>query len=187
MQVFLIVIIGLVVLVYLVSTAPESTAQKSKKKRQAIRQYIKYVGPALRSRYGTRKSYQPAQVKKTIQACRYTSDFDYYALAMFCNQQDFTTYSETTGETCDYNMMRGEVTDSFGCSFESGADFDAGNMIDYSAQIDTVVEIQDNTSTWSGDNNYSSSSDTSSSSSGSDYNSGSSGSGGDYSGGGGNY
>ena len=162
---------------------PKLIDQRSKKKRQAIRQYIKHVGPALRDRYGVRKNYRPTQVKNTIRAGGYASDFDCYALAMFCDREDFTIYHESIGETCDYDVMRGEVTNSFDCSFQSGTDFDASSMIDFSAQIDTVVDTQDSTSMWSGDNSYSSSSDSNSSSSGSDYSSGSS----DYSGGGGDY
>jgi hypothetical protein len=164
-----------------------SASNRGRAKQQAVRKYIKYVGPNLRDRYGIQRHYSPTQVKQTISAGGYGSDFDCYALAMFCAQDDFGEYHRTTGESCDYDMMRSEVTNAFGSTLPSDGTFDACDMIDFSDRIDTFVDTPESFSMWSGSGeNSSSSSGSNDYSSGSDYSgsdNSSSSSGSDYSGG----
>jgi hypothetical protein len=100
---------------------------RSARKWIAIRRYVKSLGPELRRRYGRAKRYTPAQVKSTIEQRGYSTEWTCYALCMYCGRRDFDAYHRAAGESCDYNVMRGEVA----ARFLAGApSFDASDVID---------------------------------------------------------
>jgi uncharacterized membrane protein YgcG len=166
------------------SSAHAATGSKSDRQRVAVQKYVKHVGPELRNRYGNQQKYTPAQVKQTVRASGYSSDNDCYAFALYCSEDDFIDYHRSIGESCDYNSMRSEISDSFGFIFPSGTTFDAAEVIDNSDRFGNIEVPTDNSgSSWFslGDFGGGSSTDTGSN----DYSSSDSGGGGSDGGGGG--
>jgi uncharacterized membrane protein YgcG len=155
-----------------------ATGTKSDRQRVSVQKYVKHVGPELRNRYGNQPKYTPAQVKQTVRASGYSSQY--------CSEDDFRDYHRSIGESCDYNSMRSEISDSFGFIFPSGTTFDAAEVIDNSDRFSniSIEPTADNSgSSWFslGDFGGGSSTDTGSS----DYSSSDSGGGSDGGGGGG--
>ena len=62
---------------------------KRLRKWSAVRSYMKRLGPDLKKRYGRRKLYSAAQVKRTIESGGYSMDYICYALCMYCSLGDF--------------------------------------------------------------------------------------------------
>jgi uncharacterized membrane protein YgcG len=159
------------------------------RKQQSIRQYLAKIGPSLRRRYGSKPAYTVSEVRETLRARGYAaSDYDCYALATYCSESDFNEYHRSIGESCSYDLMRGEVVNYFGSIFDGNTTFNANDAIDYGAAIDLHHSRSDTDNNWSdsssvgdgGSSNYSSS-DGGGSSSCADY--GSSDGGGDFGGG----
>lgn len=98
----------------------------------AVRSYAKSLGPNLRERYGAQRKYTPAQVKRTIETCGYSTDYICYAMCIYGEYCDFTEYHLSNGESPDYCGMRTEVANWF---FHGDASFDALNGIDRSRRL----------------------------------------------------
>lgn len=113
------------------------------KKRRAIQSYRNRLGPYLNKKYGQSKHYTPTQVRAGAQDLGLDTLMLCYAMAMYSSPEDFAIYHQTTGQACDYNTMRDEVSDTgsgwFGglfdsssfdsCSYDSGVSdggFDGG-------------------------------------------------------------
>ncbi len=94
--------------------------------RSAIRDYSMYLSRILRGRYGLRHQYPSAQVKQTIQQYGYRTDYDCYALAMYCDQPDFVDFHRSIGESCNYTEMRYAISD---CLSLNNTAFDASDLI----------------------------------------------------------
>jgi hypothetical protein len=103
------------------------------KKRMAIRNYSRRLSRSLRKRYGLQDYYTPQQVRQSIQAGSYSTAYDCYALAMYCNQEDFTTFHQSIGESCNYEKMRNEINNSL--TFHNQT-FNATDMIDFGTNAD---------------------------------------------------
>jgi uncharacterized membrane protein YgcG len=155
--VFLLVVIGLAI--WLRSLGDRSNSRRSARRqraapvakdrqRVAVGKYVKHVGPELRNRYGNQQKYTPTQVKQAVKASGYSSQDDCYALAMYCSEDDFGDYHRSIGESCDYNAMRQEISDSFGFIFPSGTTFDATEVIDNSDRIGNLEATTDSGSSW---------------------------------------
>ena len=192
--VVLLVVIGLVI--WLRSRGDKSNSRRSARRqraaptakdrqRVAVGKYVKHVGPELRNRYGNQQKYTPAQVKQAVKASGYSSQDDCYAFALYCSEDDFGDYHRSIGESCDYNSMRHEISDSFGFIFPSGTTFDATEVIDNSDRIGNLEATTDSGSSWFslGDFGGGSSIDTGSSDYSSSDSGGSDGGGGDGGGG----
>jgi hypothetical protein len=115
--------------------------EKTNDKQYTIHKYIKNVSPQLREHYGHHKQYTPKQVKQTISDLGYSSAYDCYALAMYCSHDDFTEYHMNIGESCDYDLMRGEISDTFSSLFQNETTLDASDVIEISDRIDSTEEI----------------------------------------------
>jgi uncharacterized membrane protein YgcG len=115
-----------------------NSGTKSARQQVAVQKYVKHVGPELRKRYGKQSRYTPAQVKQTVNASGYSSRDDCYAFALYCSEDDFVDYHRSLGESCDYNSMRSEISDSFGFIFPSGSTFDAAEVIDNSDRFSSI-------------------------------------------------
>jgi uncharacterized membrane protein YgcG len=159
-----------------------TTGTKSDRQRVAVQKYVKHVGPELRNRYGNQPKYTPAQVKQAVKASGYSSQDDCYAFALYCSEDDFGDYHRSIGESCDYNSMRSEISDSFGFIFPSGTNFDAAEVIDNSDRFGNIEAPTDNSgSSWFGLGEFGGGSSTDTGSS--DYSSSDSGGGSDGGGG----
>jgi hypothetical protein len=82
------------------------------RKRRAIRGYVRKLPRMLRADYGFSHNYTPHQVRATIDRNGLNQYYSCYAISMFSDRTDFAQYHESTGETCDYDMMRAEVATS---------------------------------------------------------------------------
>lgn len=86
------------------------TARPSEQRRQhAFRRYATELGPVLRQRYGDQSSYPIDDVAFLILHHGLQSEYDNYALSMFCSQEEFDSYHAVTGEIHDYVHLREEV------------------------------------------------------------------------------
>lgn len=85
-------------------------ADRTRQKRLAIYQYAKRLGRLLRTRYGIQQKYSPMQVKKMMKKWGYSTDYDRYGLAMYCDRADFIDYHRAIGESCDYETLRSEIS-----------------------------------------------------------------------------
>ena len=100
---------------------------RSARKWIAIRRYAKSLGPELQRQYGRAKHYTPAQVKRVVEQRRYSIDWLCFALCMYCGRSDFDAYHRATGESCDYDAMRGEVAERF---FDGNTSFTGLDVVD---------------------------------------------------------
>jgi type II secretory pathway pseudopilin PulG len=108
--------------------------QKRQQKRSALRDYVRRVGRVLRARYGKQPSYDPYQVKQMLQKWRYSTPYDCYCLALYCNYLDFDSYHRGIGESCDYQAMRQEMCDYLP-ALESS--FDATDVMDLGDRLNS--------------------------------------------------
>ena len=100
---------------------------KSKKER-AIRLYAQRLSRLLQAKYGKQETYTPAQVKKTMKEMSYSTNstnYDCYGLAMHCDSEDFSDYHRSTGESCNYEAMRSEISH---CLFSNDTTFSTSSL-----------------------------------------------------------
>jgi hypothetical protein len=79
------------------------------KKRRAIKAYVKKLPGLLVKDYGRLSHYNPLQVRRTIERAGLDTTYACYAIAMFSTPEDFAQFHMGTGESCDYDVMRGEL------------------------------------------------------------------------------
>ena len=94
-----------------------STFQKPRRNK-AIRLYAQRLSRLLQAKYGKQETYTPAQVKTTMKEWGYSLDYLCYGLAMYCDSIDFNDYHRSVGESCNYEAMRGEISN---CLFSTEA------------------------------------------------------------------
>jgi type II secretory pathway pseudopilin PulG len=113
---------------------PLVAVQKRQQKHKALRDYVRRVGRVLRVRYGKQPSYAPNSVKQMLREWGYSTNFDCYCLALYCNQIEFDSYHQSTGQACDYLSMRQEI-----CIYLPFAEdsFSAADVIDLGDRINT--------------------------------------------------
>lgn len=101
---------------------------KKSQKHRAIRAYALRIR-LLQSTYGEQTTYTPLQVKKVLTEWGYSTSYDCYGLAMYCNEIDFDEYHRSIGESCDYAAMRSEISK---CLFYDDRDFSPDILVDAS-------------------------------------------------------
>jgi hypothetical protein len=79
------------------------------KKRRAIKAYVKKLPGLLAKDYGRLSHYQPLQVRRTIERAGLDTTYACYAIALFSSREDFAQFHNESGESCDYDGIRGEV------------------------------------------------------------------------------
>jgi hypothetical protein len=79
------------------------------KRRRAIKAYVKKLPGLLVKDYGRLSNYKPLQVRRTIERAGLDTTYACYAVAMFSSREDFAQFHMDSGESCDYDAMRGEV------------------------------------------------------------------------------
>lgn len=100
------------------------------KKHLAIRSYRNKLGPWLEQHCGWHATYSPKQVRSGASSLGLAIDPLCYAYAMFCTHSDFDAHHTASGEACDYDAMRSEISaieasgsgDSEGGFFDSAGD-----------------------------------------------------------------
>jgi hypothetical protein len=107
---------------------------KPNQRRKAIWQYARQLGTLLQNKYGKQQTYTPLQVKTTLIECGYSSDYDCYGLAMYCNDLDFAEYHRSIDEYCNYESMRSEISE---CLFSTDREFSPASLGEASFQIDS--------------------------------------------------
>ncbi|MBD2037896.1 hypothetical protein H6F76_23360 [Leptolyngbya sp. FACHB-321] len=102
-----------------------------REKRLAIRTYARRVGRFLRTRYGLQENYTPAQVQGMIKEWGYSTGYDQYGLAMYCDAAAFMNHYRATGRRYNYELLRGEISR---CLFRADMTFSVSDVIEVSAQ-----------------------------------------------------
>lgn len=85
-------------------------SDKAQRKRRAIADYKGRLGRLLKARYGPKDRYSPAQVKAIMKEWGYSTPYDCYGLAMYCDYADFMAYHQAIGQACNYEAMRSEIS-----------------------------------------------------------------------------
>jgi hypothetical protein len=105
------------------------------KKRLAIKSYARLLPRLLAKDYGRSKSYTPAQVRSSIERHGLNTEYSCYGIAMFSDREGFDQFHAASGELCNYDEMRGEISnDHFGGNVDfsehdvaSGSHWDGGH------------------------------------------------------------
>ncbi len=136
----LLILFGILAIASALVLIPLVRLQKHQQKQKAIRDYVRRVGRVLRVRYGKRPSYTPHEVKQMLSEWGYSTSFDCYCLALYCDRTAFNTYHQSIGESCDYGAMRQEV-----CAHLpfSGSGFDAVDVIELGDRLNTQGRSSD--------------------------------------------
>jgi hypothetical protein len=98
---------------------------ESSRKRRAIRSYARRLPRLLAKDYGHSERYTPQQVRRTIERSGMNMDFSCYGIAMFSGREDFNQFHQSSGENCDYDIMRGEIAATH---FNGNSDFTIADM-----------------------------------------------------------
>ncbi len=110
------------------------------RKRRAIRIYAQRLGRLLRARYGEQRHYTPAQVKDMMKEWGYSTSYDCYGLAMYCDCADFMDYHHVIGTDCNYEAMRYEISHCLSltdATFSVSDVMEAGASLNYNYHHDT--------------------------------------------------
>lgn len=75
------------------------------------KQYIEDIGKILVKDYGKKKYYKPEEVKKSHRKSNWYEglDFSCWSMSVYSSHDDFDTYHQSTGESCDYTEMKAEM------------------------------------------------------------------------------
>ncbi len=103
-------------------------------KHRAIRSYGQRLCRLLQAKYGEQATYTPNQVKATVKEWGYSTSYDCYALAMYCDLIEFDDYHRSINESCNYELMRGEIGN---CLFGADVEFSIPSLIEANFQFDT--------------------------------------------------
>ncbi len=85
---------------------------KGRRRRRAIRDYVRRLPRLLRRDYGPGRHYTPAQIRASIARGGLDVPNSCYALAMFSDEATFDSYHAAIGEACDFGAMRAEVAET---------------------------------------------------------------------------
>ncbi|MCF6344892.1 MAG: hypothetical protein L3J00_00305 [Thiomicrorhabdus sp.] len=93
---------------------------KNFKRNRAIKSYIKNLPNMLEKDYGSRASYTPMQVHKTIERYRLSIVSISAGIAVFSTKEEFDQYFYETGNSYNYDEIRSEIADKH---FQGNIDF----------------------------------------------------------------
>ncbi len=131
----LLILFGILVIASALILLPLVRIQKHQQKQKAIKDYVRRVGRVLRVRYGKRPSYSPREVKQMLSEWGYSTGYDCYCLALYCDRTDFNSYHQSIGQSCDYHAMRQEVCAHL--PFSGSGGFDAVDVIELGDRLNT--------------------------------------------------
>jgi hypothetical protein len=92
-----------------VSPASNCTTKLNKEKRQAVKAYIRDLGPALQNKYGRKPHYTPDQVRETALAGALSIDYMCWAYLLYCSQPVFHSIHSAAGEVVAGTFFGGNV------------------------------------------------------------------------------
>ncbi len=97
--------------------------------RRAIKAYVRWMPRLLHKDYGGSDAYTPAQVRKTIERHGLDSNHCAYAIAMFCDRENFAEFQSQFGASVSFDAMREEIASQYfgGASF-SMSDFSSDSF-----------------------------------------------------------
>ena len=104
-----------------------------RRKRAAIRGYLRVLPRLLAKEYGASRYYAPAQVRSTIERAGLDTTYSCYAITLFSSETDFQAYHQAIGEDCDFAAMRAEIGHAH---FHGNADFTANDVASHAAGWD---------------------------------------------------
>lgn len=107
------------------------------------KQYGKDVGKILLKQHGAKKYYSVEQVMKASRESLHNVDWHCWAMCLFTSEGEFNAFHKAIGESCDYGMMRGQMTSALtdgasnswfdiGFSWLDWPDFDLSSVFDLS-------------------------------------------------------
>jgi hypothetical protein len=99
-----------------------------------IRNQVQWLSRKLLIRYGLREYYTPAQVQRTIRESGYSTIYDCYGLAMYCDASDFIDFHRSIGESCNYLEMRHEISNYLSLP---NASFSTSDIIDFGMSLNS--------------------------------------------------
>jgi hypothetical protein len=128
--------------------------------KRKIKKYAKNLPQDLKENYAYQKHYSKEQVDASLKRKRLVGGGgvavtdNCYAYAMFCSPEEFNDIHEGTGETCDYESMRSDVSDTI---FNSASDFSFSTFLVNSGDPDASSFSGSGSSSFSdsGDSGYS--------------------------------
>src|SRR5215471_14107694 len=102
------------------------------RKHRAIRSYVYKLPGLLAKRYGHKRWYTPAQIRRTAEDCGLDTDYLCYAYATYVEEADFQALHAESGQVCSYDAMRGEIAHDY---FHDHSDFTTQDLFEH---YDTV-------------------------------------------------
>ncbi len=93
----------------------------------------------LGQRYGASRYYTPEQVIATVDLAELSLTWIGYALCLYCEQNSFTQYYASLGETRDYEAMQSEVAVQFSQNQASSRQGKATTVINSSIVNSAVI------------------------------------------------
>jgi type II secretory pathway pseudopilin PulG len=123
----LLILFGILAIASTLVLLPLVRMQKHQQKQKALKDYVRRVGRVLRSRYGKRPSYSPDEVKSMLTKWGYSTSYDCYCLALYCDRTAFDNYHQGLDRACNYFAMRQEICEYLPFSANS---FDAVDVIE---------------------------------------------------------
>ena len=89
------------------------------------RKQARLVGNDLVKNYGKKPYYTPLEIRNANRRQGIQLDVSCWSYAMFSSREDFDSYHQSLGETCDYVAMKSDMLSSVsGASDTSLFDFD---------------------------------------------------------------
>lgn len=129
-------------------------------KKQKIKKYAKKLPQDLKENYAYQKHYSKEQVDAALKRKRLVGGGgiavtdNCYAYAMYCSSKEFNDIHENLAETCNYESMRGEISNTV---FNNSEDFSFSTLLVESAKSESSSfgsSANDSFNT-SGDSSYS--------------------------------
>ena len=108
-------------------------------RKRKIKKYAKNLPQDLKENYAYQEHYTKEQVDASLKRKRLVGGGGVavtdicYAYAMFCSPEEFNDIHEGTGEICDYESMRSDVSDTL---FNSASDFSFSTFLVNSSDTD---------------------------------------------------
>lgn len=102
------------------------------RRKRAIKAYIKKLPRLLDRDYGGDGRYTHRQVQRAVERHNLPPAYTPYAVAMFSSREEFEEFQEETGDSSDYQTLRGEIADRH---FEGETSFEAGAIEAEAAQL----------------------------------------------------
>ena len=109
---------------------------EARRKRRTIKRYITDLGPLLARTYGKSTNYSPKRVRDTLQNAGLPTEYEAYALVIYCTPDQFAADQAAQGGTAQYWPLRVEITEydfRHGHEVSGGGTWDGQSSADHDA------------------------------------------------------